>query len=299
MARRWTAFLRPSTGALVAAVVVVIAACGSGAAPATTRASSVRLEHMTVGGVDRTYRVYDPGGPATSRRPLLVILHGGDEEGAAMVDRTDFDSVAGADGVVAVYPDGLDGTWNAGFCCGTRHTADDVGFLVALLDRLEADSSIDSSRVYMTGISAGGVMAYRMACDRADRVTAIASVAGTMLPDTCHPSRPVSVLEIHGTKDQEVLYDGGHAAGSSYAIPSTPVLARAWAALDGCGATAVRSGDAVVQVDTWSPCSGGTAVELETVTGGDHVWYSPGLGPADGALDATHDVWAFLSAQRR
>lgn len=276
-----------------------MAGCGSRSATTSTRASSVRLEHLSVAGVDRTYRVYDPGGSVATRRPLLLILHGGDEEGAAMVDRTDFDSLAGADRFVAVYPDGVDSTWNAGFCCGTRHTADDVGFLVALLDRLEADPTIDATRVYLTGISAGGVMAYRMACDRADRVTAIASVDGTVLPDTCHPSRPVSILEIHGTKDQEVLYAGGRAAGSSVATPSSPDLAAAWAGLDRCGPTATRTGDAVVQVDAWSGCGGGTVVKLETVVGGDHVWYAPGLGPVDGALDATADAWAFLSGRRR
>lgn len=116
---------------------------------------------------------------------------------------------------------------------------------------------------------------------------------------SCHPQQPVSVLEIHGTADLELLYGGGGIGGLGKPLPTIPDMMATWAALDGCLSTPVTLGGGTVQVTTWTPCSGDTSVVLDTVEGGSHNWYAPQLEGADAALDATRAVWQFLSAKHR
>jgi polyhydroxybutyrate depolymerase len=176
---------------------------------------------------------------------------------------------------------------------------DDVGFLSQFLDRIEADYPIDPARVFVTGVSNGAMMAYYFACQRADRVAAVGSVAGAMVLDSCHPSRPVSVIEVHGTADPEVPYLGGQAAidtGSTFAYPSSQAVAQRWVAVDGCDPQATGSSAGPVMTAVWTRCQAGSAVSLVSVAGGGHVWFAPGLGPSDGALDATMVIWRFFNS---
>ena len=132
-----------------------------------------------------------------------------------------------AEGFIAVYPQGSGGiagklrTWNAGTCCGyaMQQRIDEIAFVAALLDDLQATVAIDRARVYATGISNGGMMAYEVACALADRIAAIAVVAGEMTAlDRCRPSRPVPVLVIHGSADRNLPIDGGVGA-KAFAVP--------------------------------------------------------------------------------
>jgi polyhydroxybutyrate depolymerase len=149
------------------------------------------------------------------------------------------------------------------------------------------------------------MMAYRFACERADRVAGVGSVAGSVVVDPCQPSRPVSVIELHGTADPLVPYNGGtvdlpEAQGTTAAGPytSTPAMIQRWADVDGCPAAAPARVAGPVTTDEWSGCRNGAAVSLVSVQGGGHVWFGPGLGPADGAVDATAVIWGFFSALR-
>ena len=146
------------------------------------------------------------------------------------------------------------------------------------------------------------MMAYRFACERADRVTGVGSVAGAVVIDPCQPSRPVSVIEIHGTEDPLVPYDGGlvtfpQLQGTPEAGPytATPAMIQSWTKIDGCPVPTPAKMAAPVTTDLWVGCSNGSSVSLVTVQGGGHVWFGADLGPSDGAVDATSTIWRFFA----
>lgn len=268
-------------------------------------AAPVQNRQITVDGQVRSYRVFVP--PTLDRRrpvPLVLVLHGGANSVEDTVKTTLFDREASAGEFIVAYPEGTRREWNAGTCCGSAPTRkpDDIGFLTAVLDELVADHPVDPARVFVAGVSNGAMMAYRFACERADRVAAVGSVAGAVVVDGCQPSRPVSVLEIHGTEDQLIPYQGGQpsAVEAQNAPPytSAPDMARRWAELDGCPPPAAPNVAGPVTTDSWSGCGNGSAVRLISVQGAGHIWFSEGLGPANGALDATATIWRFFSELR-
>src|SRR5204862_6180210 len=149
-------------------------------------------------------RSYEVDVPARAERasalPVVLVFHGGGGSADSVRRQTRMSAKGAAEGFIAVYPQGSGGiagrlrTWNAGTCCGRamQQRVDEVAFVGALLDDLQATVAIDLARVYATGISNGGLMAYEVACALADRVAAIAVVAGEMTAlDRCRPSRPV------------------------------------------------------------------------------------------------------------
>jgi len=280
------------------------AACGGGDGPSSAPPAPVQLHHVTVDGQDRSYRVFVPPTLDRSRpAPLVMVLHGGNNTGEDMAKTTLFDREAAAGDFIAAYPEGVGKAWNAGTCCGgaPRRGLDDVGFLTQVLDQLQADYPVDPRRVFVAGVSNGAMMAYRFACERADRVTAVGSVAGAVVTD-CRPSRPVSVLEIHGTEDQLVPYQGGQPsdveAQNAPPYTSTPAMMQRWAEVAGCPPPAPAQVSGPVTTESWSGCRNGSAVRLVTVQGGSHIWFASGLGTANGALDATSTIWRFFSELR-
>jgi poly(3-hydroxybutyrate) depolymerase len=137
------------------------------------------------------------------------MLHGGFGNGAQAEHSYNWDSEADNGHFLVAYPDGLVRAWNAGSCCGEpqRTNADDVGFITAMVGVIEQQMPIDRARIYVTGMSNGAMMALRLGC-QTDTFAAIAPVAGTLLSD-CSAARPTSVLQIHGTADDRVPYNGG------------------------------------------------------------------------------------------
>ena len=289
--------------AACAAVVVAVVIAGCGGVQTSTVATNPRtFGTMTVDGLRREYIEYTPPDLPAKPVPLLLALHGGQQYGDAMEQMTGFDSLAEGDRFIVAYPNGHGQTWNAGNCCGYPNvsTANEVDFISALIARLSTGGRVDQSRVYVTGFSAGAAMAHTIGCRLANRVVAVASVAGTMDIRSCHPASPVSVLEIHGTADPELLYGGGGiGAIEGEPEPATPDMMAAWALLDGCSPASSTQTSGSVQTSKWTGCNGGTSVLLDTVVGGSHNWYEPSLGGSDGALDTTQVVWQFLSAQHR
>ncbi|HEX6539477.1 MAG TPA: PHB depolymerase family esterase [Candidatus Dormibacteraeota bacterium] len=289
--------------------LAALAACGGSSSASPPAAPGAPLQahgQLSVAGQQRTYRVYRPGtvDPHTPA-PLVLILHGNGSTGDEMVQTTEFDNNADADGFIAVYPDGVERSWNGGFCCEPAPTLgiDDIAFLNALIPQLERSFAIDSRRVFVTGFSSGAIMAYRFACQGTVPIAAIAPVAGTMLlTDDCHPRRPTSVLAINGTHDGEVPYQGGHllpgASASDAIVPSATSVTSRWAQLDSCGATPSSSTTGPVTVTQWHGCAGGATVQLQTITGAGHTWYAPGFGPADGAIDASKVIADFFARVR-
>ena len=288
-----------------ALALLAAAACGGGGEESSPPPAPVQHGEIAIDGITRPYRVFVPPTLDRSRpAPLVVVLHGGNGGIDDIVKGTLFDREAAEGGFIAAYPEATMKAWNAGTCCGSapRRNPDDVGFLGRVLDQVQNDYPVDRSRVFLAGVSNGAMMAYRFACQHADRVTAVGSVAGAVAYPGCQPSRPVSVLEIHGTDDPLIPYLGGkpdapEAAGSA-PYTSTPDMARQWADWNGCPAASPPRVAGPVTTESWSGCRNGTAVSLVTVQGGGHIWFASGLGPANGALDATATIWRFFSDLR-
>jgi polyhydroxybutyrate depolymerase len=289
-------------------LLVLTAACLAFAASAQgTGDFDFTLQH---GNDMRAYRVhvppgYDPAKPA----PVLVVMHGGGGNMNIQADDRYYGHEARADreGAIVVFPNGTSrfasgkfATWNAGDCCAgaVQRNADDVGFIRAVVADVQKRWTIDMRRVYATGMSNGGMMAYRLACEAADVFTAIASVAGTDGTRECRPSRPVPVLHIHAKDDPRVLFDGGQGRGITSHV-SVPATIAKWVKQDRCAADARRVLDRPgAYCEVHAPCDGGAQVELCVTDTGGHSWpggAKPRGGPAPSqALSANDIMWDFF-----
>ncbi|GAA0275545.1 alpha/beta hydrolase family esterase [Cryptosporangium japonicum] len=271
---------------LLLVVLVMLAGC--------SRADS---DVHTLG--DRTYRVHGTGDT------VVIVLHGGGGNGAQVAEQTGFDALADREGFRAVYPDGSGRsnllTWNAGTCCAYARDqgVDDVGFIRALIDELDAD------RVFVTGFSNGAMLTYRLGCELADRITAIAPVSGALDVPSCTPSRPLPVYVIHGDADEVVPYAGGvstrrpaneERAGSH---PPVSFAVKTWVGVDRCSGTPTRTVSGVVTSERYDSCAPGVQVWLDTIAGGEHAWPGGAAGrrgadqPAD--FDASAAIWGFFA----
>jgi polyhydroxybutyrate depolymerase len=297
-------------GALAAAAA--LAACSSPVRAAPGNISG----QMQIGGLTRTYLVHVPTGRAHPVA-LVLALHGGGGTGAGEERLTHYDDVAEANDFAVVYPDGIDRNWADGFDAtrSGRAGIDDVGFLTALANSLVAQYGIDPGHVFATGMSNGGFMANRLGCDRAEVFAAIAPVAGTLDTDVpCQPSRPVSVMAVHGTSDPIVPFNGGamRASDGQREIVAAPDMAQRWRQLDDCPNTPTHSTlpDGVGANPTQrfdSPgCAQGTEVVFYQVDGAGHTWpggeqYLPKfvIGTTSQAFDASRAGWQFFTTHSR
>ena len=228
---------------------------------------------------------YDRQTPA----PLLVVLHGYTASGTSVRDYFGLQSQAEARGFLAVYPDGSQDYrgapfWNAtDACCNLGSSAvDDVAYLAALIDRVRTTYNVDPKRIYLAGHSNGGFMSYRFACERADTIAAVVSLAGATFadPTACRPSGPVNVLQIHGTSDPIINYVGGQIAGRTF--PGASATVAAWASYNGCSPTIegppaqpdldLEDGlpGSDTRVSAFAGCEPGGSVELWTIDRGVH-----------------------------
>jgi polyhydroxybutyrate depolymerase len=214
--------------------------------------------------------------------PLIVLVHGYGANGFVQDALFGFAQLADDKQVFVAHPDGtLDQTgarfWNAtDACCDLYGSGvDDVAYLSAVVDDMEANFNIDKKRVFFVGHSNGGFMAHRMACDVADRVAAITALAGDNWQDVskCNPTEPVAVLQVHGTADTEVPYNG------QGLMPSAMQSVGSWAVKNGCPGDLTDTG-MTLDLDSGIPgaettiaryaCTQGAA-ELWTIQGGQHV----------------------------
>jgi polyhydroxybutyrate depolymerase len=262
---------------------------------------------LEFGGRTRTYLVHPPKGyDGQPPLPLVLVLHGA-IQGATNVERmSGMSAKADKENFLAVYPNGTSGsglapTWNAGACCGyaQMNKVDDVGFLRALIDRLEHDYPIDPNRVFATGISNGGMMSYRLACEMADRIAAIAPVEGAQDVE-CRPSGPVSILIFHGTADFLVPYNGGTTPfqlGPKRSDASVPSTVSFWVKQDGCTTTPQHQETNQLRIDNYTGCKDGAGLTLYTIFGGRHMW--PGTVLSRNNIPATDVMWTFFAAHAK
>ena len=269
------------TTAFLFALLLLIA-CGGTRASAFPGGDAAGA--LMVGGLNRTYTVHAPPGV---ERPagLMLNLHGAGMTGGAQAASTNYNAVADQHGFVVAYPDGVDMSWadGRGASVPDRQGVDDVGFLVALADRLRQDYGIGAGRVFATGMSAGGFMASRLACQRADVFAAVAPVAaslGTAMP--CAPSQPVSVQQVNGTADPVVPFTGGPmlGRGGPSDIVAPPAMAQRWRDINACPPP-VEDIAGPVHRFTAGGCAAGTEVVFVQIDGGPHVWPGGPFAPFD------------------
>jgi polyhydroxybutyrate depolymerase len=259
----------------------------------------VRLRHD---GANRVATVHIPDNPSGVAMPVVFNFHGFLSSASQQRDYARLEDVADEKGFIAVHADGVNHSWNAGSCCGWAMATDldDVGFVVKLLDEVAGLASVDRTRVYAMGMSNGGFMSFRLACERADLFAAITSVTGINGFKDCNPSAPVGVLHFHGTEDRIVPYEGDTQNDFAPAAEST----REWAKRMGCAETTTDTalGDDV-QCRSFDGCPGAAEVTFCTVDGGGHTW--PGaqeyafLGKTTQSVDATRMAVDFLLRHRR
>lgn len=307
----------------LSALLVVVLACSSSAATqagprasasATPAAAAPRSSGTTTtrtissGGMTRSYLLHRPAAAAGgSPVPAVIVLHGAGASAAKIRSLTRFDAVGDSRGWLVAYPEAQAGPdhWQQG-CCDTFNTGPhDVLFMSDLIDSL-VQQGADPHRIYIAGFSSGGLLAYRLGCQLTSKIAAIASVSGTQrVPlEVCQPSRPLSLIEVHGTKD---YYEGtcgnrtqtndGCVRGTGNYSPGVEALTAEWRQHNSCPPPRSTTSGAVTTTSA-NGCSNGTSVELVSVAGGGHCWQG-GVGQygACRLVDATATIAAFLAGR--
>lgn len=278
---------------------------------------------LSPGGPPRTYLLFAPPPRPGPRPPLVVFLHGAGGTAGWADGETGWSALAAAEGFALALPDALapDPTappkfltnpqrWNDGSPgpTGEPSAADDVGFLGAVVGDATRRAGADPRRVYLSGFSNGAGMAFRAAAGLADRVAAVAPVAGyCWVPGHARAARPVPTLYLVGAADPLVPPRGGDVRSPwLHRLIRRPPVAETldrWAAVIGCGVPSYVESDAGgVRADVYP---GPVAFRAVTVDGLGHHW--PGgkgqlnhriAGPPSGLVDATAEVWRFVARHR-
>jgi polyhydroxybutyrate depolymerase len=256
------------------------------------------------GGQTRTYRIYVPSSySAGTSVPLVFNLHGYGSNNLEQEVYGDFRQIADTANFIVVHPNGtLDGSNQMNWNSFGLTSVDDVGFISRLIDTIASNYSIDLNRVYSTGMSNGGYMSYHLACNLNNRITAVASVTGSMTNvnmSSCTIGRPTPIMQIHGTADPTVPY-----AGNSFTA-GIETLVENWATKNNCTMTpVVTSVPDLVSTDgctathyVYEDGDNGATVEFYKITDGGHTW--PGapvvIGVTNMDFNASVEIWRFFS----
>ncbi len=266
--------------------------------PLSIMAQSTTQESMMHDGENRSYYLHlPPQYDGSTKLPVVFVLHGLGDSADNMLN-TGFTTLGNQEGFISVYPQGLQSTLGTAWNNGSNitllgFTPDDIGFISNLVDLLVNDYAADDSRIYSCGFSMGGIMSHYLGCNLSDKITAIASMAGTMANSVnCSPNRAVPALHIHGDADATVSYDGD----ALYGLRSAAETVQVWAEVNGCAETPEDSmlpdsaddGLTITKTD-YAPCSDDTEAILYTVHGAGHIW----LGPSNDIF-TTLEFWNFF-----
>jgi polyhydroxybutyrate depolymerase len=269
-------------------------------------------------GLKRSYLVHvPPGYDASKPTPLLVSLHGGGASMSYQASEENYGQISKSDrsGFIVAFPNGYSrqgpsgklATWNAGTCCGPARdkNIDDVGFIRQMLDNLHKQLNIDRQKIFATGMSNGGLMAHRLACEMSETFKAIAPVAGTDNTKSCNPKNPVSVMQIHAKNDDHLPFNGGmgvKSMGSAVTnFTSVPESISRWVKRDACSASPKRVLEKQGAYCDRYACQGNSAVELCVTDSGAHSWpgthKSRASEPPSQAIVANDVMWDFFMSR--
>jgi polyhydroxybutyrate depolymerase len=276
-----------------------------------------------VNGLERTYHIHIPPQLPQNRSPALVfVLHGGGGTGDGMersLTLGGFDTLADRDFFIVVYPDGIGKSWNDGRKNVTdpahQQQIDDIGFFSLMIDNLTQEFNIDAKQIFVTGISNGAMMSYRLALELPEKIAAIAPVAGAIPTDLLPINMsdvPVSLCAISGTKDPLVPWDGGvvyprKPRGTVISVNDSVMF---WVTHDRCSSipysidlpNVVLSDLTRVHEDLYQNGTNNSEVVLYTIINGGHTWpggpqYLPKalIGRTCRDIDANTVIWDFFS----
>lgn len=264
--------------------------CPTPALPPGNHDGSVSSE-----GHDRTYVVHVPSNYTGDEPvPLVFDFHGYGSSGAGQMGASGFRELSDEHGFVAVYPDGVGGSWHVNGCCGqaAQEQLDEVAAVRAILAEVSARVCVDRRRIYASGISQGGGMAHHVGCLAADTFAAVAPVSSDLRTDPCAPARPISELSFRGTADTLSRYEGGPVgpAGMQYQSIGAQATLERWAMIDECSGTP----ETTLEVcESYTQCAAGVEVTLCSIPGGSHVLYS---NPSN--FDVAAAAWAMFERQQ-
>ena len=292
---------------------------GAGDRAATSGTRTVAFPFQ---GRTRQYVLYVPTAPDGS---LVLAFHGGGQVAAQMRQISGLDALADREHFIVAYPEAVERSWADGRneTSAEKQGVDDVGFAKAVVADIARIHVIDRGRVYATGLSNGGVLTHRLACDAAETFAAIAPVIATIAARTaasCLPSAPVGVVSVVGVADPSVRFDGGAVGdrdegGRTHGSRATEEL---WRSLNGCGPTVtstplpvlVPDGTAVVR-RTYAGCRGIGDVVWYEIEGGGHRWPPHAYegaeegfalrenGVSSRNINASEVIWAFFAGHAR
>jgi polyhydroxybutyrate depolymerase len=282
--------------------------------------SHTQIRSIVHDGLTRSYRIHVPTN-TNEYNALLLVLHGGggtakhtEEE----LTKKGFNTLSDKYKFVVVYPEGIEKRWNDGRIENKPVThIDDVGFLTKIIDTVTQEFNIDSNRVFVTGISNGGQMSYRLACERTEKIAAIAPVVSSLHEDlynTCTPSQPISVFIIAGTEDPLVPYSGGDITllKKKYGtVVSMNEAVTFWATHNNCSPTPIISvlpdinpdDGCIVTSKEYTHGDSNTKVLFYSIEGGGHTWPSGGkyltealVGRICYDFNACKHIWNFFNS---
>jgi polyhydroxybutyrate depolymerase len=288
-------------------------------APAKGYARTASKQELSSAGQSRRYLIHAPAGDGPF--PVVLLLHGGTQSARTVWEQTSLPTLAAKFNFILVAPDGVNGQWNDGrstTLSGKSSTADDVGFLKALIARVVADNHGDAARVYVTGGSNGGEMTYRMVCEASELFAAAAPVIATLpvkLSQSCKPQKPVQMLMTFGMDDPIMNYEGGttnRRGQQTEPMLSADATVKFWADANGCGGTSTQfqlpdldpKDGTTIRRTIFNPCTSGKSVGSMVIQGGGHTWpNSPSynrvvtrvIGRSTYDIDAGMEIWKFFS----
>lgn len=235
-------------------------------------------------------------------KTLIIALHGGVGSAKNIEEQSDLAEFSDEKGFILCSPNGINRTWNAGWCCGKAQEKeiDDVGFIAKLIQEIKSDYNIDAKRVYVTGMSNGAMMSYRLACELSTEIAAIAPVAGGMVFNDCEPTEAISIIHFHSYMESNIPYLGGIGNGISdhYNSPLDSVL-NFWRMEMNCLVSTTVYLNEEVTIEKGTDCVDSNEVVYYYTTDRGHSWPGgraptrKGDGPSE-AINANELIWDFF-----